>query len=177
MFKGGLNNPLYVYFCRLNRNTNTIKYGGNKMAEIDSTSLFTIIISSIVSVLGAVGGLEFIKFTVRLIQGKNKRKLKDTGDTIEFYKKELDQLQDRYKDQEQRLNDLQRQVVDLNQQITKQAATIAEMSAQLQIYKCITLECPYRNKGYPKEATTMVHLGIPQKKVKPKKAKDNTETK
>lgn len=37
------------------------------MAEIDSTSLFTIIISSIVSVLGAVGGLEFIKFTVRMV--------------------------------------------------------------------------------------------------------------
>ena len=37
------------------------------MTEIDTTSLFTIIVSSIVSVLGAVGGLEFIKFTVKLI--------------------------------------------------------------------------------------------------------------
>lgn len=37
------------------------------MTEIDSTSLFTIIVSSVVSVLGAVGGLEFIKFTVRTI--------------------------------------------------------------------------------------------------------------
>jgi hypothetical protein len=76
------------------------------MSEIDSTSLFTIIVSSIVSVLGAVGGLEFIKFTVKLFQGKNKRRLKDTGDTVDFYKRELDELQSRYKDQEQRLNDL-----------------------------------------------------------------------
>jgi hypothetical protein len=62
------------------------------MSEIDSTSLFTIIVSSIVSVLGAVGGLEFIKFVVKLIQGKNKRKLKDTGDTVDVYKRELDEL-------------------------------------------------------------------------------------
>lgn len=141
------------------------------MTEIDSTSLFTIIVSSIVSVLGAVGGLEFIKFTVRLIQGKNKRKLKNTGDTIDFYKRELDELQNRYKEQEQRLNDLQRQLVELNQQIAKQAATIAEMSAQLQIYKCITLECPYRNKGYPSEHSSMMHLGVPQKKPKGKQTK------
>lgn len=70
------------------------------MTELDSTSLFTIIVSSIVSVLGAVGGLEFIKFTVRTIQGKNKRKLKDKGDTTDFYKRELDELQERYKEQE-----------------------------------------------------------------------------
>ena len=145
------------------------------MTEIDSTSLFTIIVSSIVSVLGAVGGLEFIKFTVRLIQGKHKRKLKDTGDTIDFYKRELDELQSRYKEQEHRLNDLSRQVVELNQQIAKQAATIAEMSAQLQIYKCITLECPYRNKGYPQDQTPMVHFGVQQKKSKSKKNKDNTK--
>jgi septal ring factor EnvC (AmiA/AmiB activator) len=99
------------------------------MTEIDSTSLFTIIISSIVSVLGAVGGLEFIKFTVRTIQGKSKRKLKEKGDTTDFYKKELDELQDRYRKQEDRLNDLQKQVIELNQQITKQAATIAELSS------------------------------------------------
>ena len=105
------------------------------MTEIDSTSLVTIIVSSIVSVLGAVGGLEFIKFVVRLIQGKNKRKLKDKSDTVDFYKRELDEIQNRYKEQEQRLNDLQKQVIELNQQIAKQAATIAEMSAQLQIYK------------------------------------------
>lgn len=145
------------------------------MTEIDSTSLFTIIVSSIVSVLGAVGGLEFIKFTVKLIQGKNKRKLKDTGDTIDFYKRELDELQSRYKEQEHRLNDLSRQMVDLNQQIAKQAATIAEMSAQLQIYKCVTLECPYRNKGYPQEHAPMLHLGIPQKKGKTKQSKENTK--
>ena len=145
------------------------------MTEIDSTSLFTIIVSSIVSVLGAVGGLEFIKFTVRLIQGKHKRKLKDTGDTIDFYKRELDELQSRYKEQEHRLNDLSRQVVELNQQIAKQAATIAEMSAQLQIYKCITLECPYRNKGYPQDQTPMVHFGVQQKKSKSKQNKDNTK--
>lgn len=76
------------------------------MTEIDTTSLFTIIVSSVVSVLGAVGGLEFIKFTVKLIHGKNRRKLKDTGDTVDFYKRELDELQNRYKEQEQRLNDL-----------------------------------------------------------------------
>lgn len=99
------------------------------MTEIDSTSLFTIIVSSIVSVLGAVGGLEFIKFTVKQIQGKGKRKLKDTGDTIDFYKRELDELQSRYKEQEQRLNDLQKQVIELNQQIAKQATTIAELSS------------------------------------------------
>ena len=145
------------------------------MTEIDSTSLFTIIVSSVVSVLGAVGGLEFIKFTVRTIQGRGKRKLKDTGDTIDFYKKELDELQNRYKDQEQRLNDLQRQVVELNQQIAKQAATIAEMSAQLQIYKCITLECPYRNKGYPQDSTSMVQYGMPQKKSKSKQKKEDTK--
>ena len=68
------------------------------MSEIDSTSLFTIIVSSVVSVLGAVGGLEFIKFMVKLIHGKNRRKLKDTGDTVDFYKRELDELQSRYKD-------------------------------------------------------------------------------
>lgn len=141
------------------------------MTEIDSTSLFTIIVSSIVSVLGAVGGLEFIKFTVRTIQGKSKRKLKDTGDTIDFYKKELDELQNRYKEQEQRLNDLQRQVVELNQQIAKQAATIAEMSAQLQIYKCITLECPYRNKGFPQDKQSMMHYGASSNKSKPKQSK------
>lgn len=145
------------------------------MTEIDSTSLFTIIVSSIVSVLGAVGGLEFIKFTVRLIQGKHKRKLKDTGDTIDFYKRELDELQSRYKEQEQRLNDLQKQVIELNQQITKQAATIAEMSAQLQIYKCITLECPYRNKGFPKDSSLMVQYGVQQKKGKPKQNKKDTQ--
>lgn len=145
------------------------------MTEIDSTSLFTIIVSSIVSVLGAVGGLEFIKFTVRLVQGKNKRKLKDKGDTIDFYKRELDELQSRYKEQEQRLNDLQRQVVELNQQIAKQAATIAEMSAQLQIYKCITLECPYRNKGYPKDHSPMVHYGVQQKKGKSKQKESTKE--
>lgn len=70
------------------------------MTEIDSTSLFTIIVSSVVSVLGAVGGLEFIKFVAKLVQGKNKRKLKDKGDTIDFYKRELDELQNRYKEQE-----------------------------------------------------------------------------
>lgn len=145
------------------------------MTEIDSTSLFTIIVSSIVSVLGAVGGLEFIKFTVRLIQGKNKRKLKDKGDTIDFYKRELDELQSRYKEQEQRLNDLQRQVVELNQQIAKQAATIAEMSAQLQIYKCITLECPYRNKGYPNDHSAVVHYGVQQQKKGKTKQKESTK--
>jgi uncharacterized coiled-coil protein SlyX len=147
------------------------------MTEIDSTSLFTIIVSSIVSVLGAVGGLEFIKFTVRLFQGKNKRKLKEKGDTIDFYKRELDELQNRYKEQEQRLNDLQRQVIELNQQIAKQAATIAELSSQLQIYKCITLECPYRNKGYPKEnsASAMAHYGVPQKKGKAKQNKEDKQ--
>ena len=141
------------------------------MTEIDSTSLFTIIVSSIVSVLGAVGGLEFIKFTVRIIQGKNKRKLKNTGDTIDFYKRELDELQNRYKEQEQRLNDLQRQVIELNQQIAKQAATIAELSSQLQIYKCITLECPYRNKGYPADNQPLMHYENLQKKSKAKQAK------
>lgn len=145
--------------------------------ELDSTSVVTIIVSSIVSVLGAVGGLEFIKFVVRLIQGKHKRKLKDTGDTIDFYKRELDELQNRYKEQEQRLNDLQRQVVELNQQIAKQAATIAEMSAQLQIYKCITLECPYRNKGFPQDHAPMVHLGVPQKKSKTKSNKEGIKKK
>ena len=145
------------------------------MNEIDSTSLFTIIVSSIVSVLGAVGGLEFIKFTVKLFQGKNKRRLKDTGDTVDFYKRELDELQSRYKDQEQRLNDLQKQVIELNQQIAKQAATIAEMSAQLQIYKCITLECPYRNKGFPKEHSTMLHTTSKPKKGKTKQTKEKTK--
>lgn len=142
------------------------------MTEIDSTSLFTIIVSSIVSVLGAVGGLEFIKFTVRLFQSKNKRKLKDKGDTIDFYKRELDELQNRYKEQEQRLNDLQRQVIELNQQIAKQAATIAELSSQLQIYKCITLECPYRNKGYPQNEASTVQLGVSHKKGKTRQNKE-----
>ena len=145
------------------------------MTEIDSTSLVTIIVSSIVSVLGAVGGLEFIKFVVRLIQGKNKRKLKDKSDTVDFYKRELDEIQNRYKEQEQRLNDLQKQVIELNQQIAKQAATIAEMSAQLQIYKCITLECPYRNKGYPQDHSPMVHYGVKQKKTKGKQNKETTK--
>ena len=145
------------------------------MTELDSTSLFTIIVSSIVSVLGAVGGLEFIKFTVRLIQGKNKRKLKDKGDTIDFYKKELDELQDRYKEQEKRLNDLQRQVIELNQQIAKQAATIAELSSQLQIYKCTTLECPYRNKSFPSTHAIMTHYGMEQKKGKTKQTKKDAE--
>ena len=145
------------------------------MTEIDSTSLFTIIVSSIVSVLGAVGGLEFIKFTVRIIQGKHKRKLKDTGDTIDFYKRELDELQSRYKEQEQRLNDLQRQLMELNQQIAKQAATIAEMSAQLQIYKCITLECPYRNKGYPKDSNSLMEFGTQQRKSRIKQPKEITK--
>lgn len=146
------------------------------MTEIDSTSLFTIIVSSIVSVLGAVGGLEFLKFIARLVQGKNKRKLKDKGDTIDFYKRELDELQNRYKEQEQRLNDLQRQVIELNQQIAKQAATIAELSSQLQIYKCITLECPYRNKGFPQEPKTMVHFGV-QKKSKTRQNKETVKNK
>lgn len=141
------------------------------MTEIDSTSLFTIIVSSVVSVLGAVGGLEFIKFTVKLVQGKHKRKLKDTGDTIDFYKRELDELQSRYKEQEERLNDLQKQVIDLNNQIAKQAATIAEMSAQLQIYKCITLECPYRNKGYPQSNALITKAEQKQKKGKSKQEK------
>lgn len=146
------------------------------MTEIDSTSMFTIIVSSIVSVLGAVGGLEFLKFIARLVQGKNKRKLKDKGDTIDFYKRELDELQNRYKEQEQRLNDLQRQVIELNQQIAKQAATIAELSSQLQIYKCITLECPYRNKGYPQEPKAMVHFGV-QKKGKTRQNKETVKNK
>jgi hypothetical protein len=63
-------------------------------------------------------------------------------------------------------------VIELNQQITKQAATIAEMSAQLQIYKCITLECPYRNKGFPKEHSTMLHKTAKPKKGKAEKDKD-----
>lgn len=70
------------------------------MTEIDNTSMVTIIVSSVVSVLTAVGGLEFIKFVVKQIQSKGKRKLKDTGDTIDFYKRELDELQNRYKEQE-----------------------------------------------------------------------------
>lgn len=143
------------------------------MTEIDSTSLFTIIVSSVVSVLGAVGGLEFIKFVAKLVQGKNKRKLKDKGDTIDFYKRELDELQNRYKEQEQRLNDLQKQVIELNQRIAKQAATIAEMSAQLQIYKCTTLECPYRNKGFPQDNKAMMHYGAGQKKSKPRQEKQS----
>lgn len=145
------------------------------MTEIDNTSLLTIIVSSVVSVLTAVGGLEFIKFTVRTIQSKNKRKLKDKGDTTDFYKKELDELQERYKEQEQRLNDLQKQVIELNQQIAKQAATIAEMSAQLQIYKCVTLECPYRNKGYPQNQHNEFPGVGPKRKSKPKQDKENTE--
>ena len=91
---------------------------------------------------------------------------------MDFYKRELDELQSRYKDQEQRLNDLQKQVIELNQQIAKQAATIAEMSAQLQIYKCITLECPYRNKGFPKEHSTMLHTTSKPKKTKSKQDKE-----
>jgi len=46
------------------------------------------------------------------------------------------------------------------------------MSAQLQIYKCITLECPYRNKGYPSDSHPMVHYGMPQKKGKTKQNKE-----
>jgi hypothetical protein len=63
---------------------------------------------------------------------------------------------------------LQRQLVELNQQLSKQAATIAEMSAQLQIYKCVTLECPYRNKGYPQTSTSMVNVSSSKKKNKSK---------
>jgi len=46
------------------------------------------------------------------------------------------------------------------------------MSAQLQIYKCITLECPYRNKGFPKEHSTMLHMTAKPKKGKAEKDKD-----
>lgn len=145
------------------------------MTEIDSTSTFTVIVSSVVSVLTAVGGLECIKFVVKQIQSKHKRKIKDTGDTVDFYKRELDELQSRYKEQEQRLNDLQKQVIELNQKIANQAATIAEMRAQLQIYKCITLECPYRNKGYPQGDKVLMQYGTQPKKPKAKKDKEDTK--
>lgn len=50
------------------------------------------------------------------------------------------------------------------------------MSAQLQIYKCITLNCPYRNKGIPKEHVSMASVGKPKKKTKQNKDKPTDET-
>lgn len=105
------------------------------------------ILVSVTAMITALGGFEALKFVITNIQGKKKRNLSDESETVNFYKKEFNDLRDDYRRLSDELSRVREQVLEQGKTISSQGQLIAELTSELNTYRCTTKNCPYRNRG------------------------------